>query len=451
VLLLTALALLCVILPCVGLAIDAAVLYAVKARLQTATDGAALAAARSLSRGLDLASQQSSAQETAGRFFAANISSGWMGLSSPTLTVAFPAAPPKTTIVGLVAAVDAPTYFMRIFGLNSVHVTAVGSASRRDVNIVLVTDRSGSLQNSGSCASLREAAKSFADSFVDGRDRLGLVTFGTTYRSDFDPAFDFKSRPGASLDSVIDNVVCIGGTNSAAAYWLGYQKLLAINEPGTLNVILFFTDGQPNTLHMDKLQIKTTSPCQNKTDKIGVITPAGTSVWGIFLAIETGPPPAPNPDWRLISGSGGCSYAGNFANVPTDVTALTKVGSSNETDINGNSLVGYKTPIRRDGSSRIRIDDYETITNTGINALDNAAQRVRTESAVNKLSVITYCIGLGGPGAAEDRLMRRIANVLESDIYDASKPTGMYVYASDASQLQQAFQSLASDILRISR
>ncbi len=221
------------------------------------------------------------------------------------------------------------------------------------------------------------------------------------------------------------NLTCVGGTNSDAAYWLGYQKLVELDEPGTLNVLLFFTDGQPK--------------------------PAGSNVWGVFLGNETGPPPAPNPDWRVTAGSQGCAYASSYANIPNDVTALTKPGSPNQVDINGNSLVGYKTPIRRDGSNRIRIDDYETIINAGINALDNAAQRVRTESAANHLDVVTYCIGLGGPGQAEDRLMRRIANVADSDIFDPSKPTGMYVYASDASQLQQAFQSLASDILRLAK
>ena len=67
VLLLTTLALLFIVIPMVGLAIDGGTLYAVKAKLQTATDGAALAAARSLSRGLSLSSQQSSARAMAER------------------------------------------------------------------------------------------------------------------------------------------------------------------------------------------------------------------------------------------------------------------------------------------------------------------------------------------------------------------------------------------------
>ncbi len=34
---------------------------------------------------------------------------------------------------------------------------------------------------------------------MDGRDRLGLVSFGTTYRSNSNPAFDFKSRSEGNL------------------------------------------------------------------------------------------------------------------------------------------------------------------------------------------------------------------------------------------------------------
>lgn len=450
VLLITTLAILFILIPVVGLAIDAGSLYAVKSRLQTAVDGAALAAARSLSRGLTISTQYAAADETARRYFSANMSDGWLGTRNSQLQVTFPAAPPKTTRVNVVASVDAPVYFLSIFRIDPVTVRAEGEASRRDVNIVLVLDRSGSLQNAGACDDLREAAKTFVHSFVDGRDRIGLITFGTTYRVDFKPAFDFKSRTGTNVPSLIDNINCIGGTNSAAAYWLAWKELEELNEPGTLNVILFFTDGQPNTLHMPALQVRTTSSCTNKSDKNGVIAPAGSQVWGIFRALEDAPPPAPNPDWRLIPGSSGCSYASNFANVPNDIVALTKPGAANEVDAFGNSLTGYK-PVSRDGSGRIRIDSATTVTNAGINALTSAATRVRNLSAASGLDVVTFAIGLGGPGEAEDQLMHRVANTRLSATYDSSKPTGMYVYANNASELNQAFANIASDILRLSR
>jgi hypothetical protein len=203
---------------------------------------------------------------------------------------------------------------------------------------------------------------------------------------------------------------------------------------------------------MPSLAIKPASSCTSHADRNGVVTPAGSATWGIFQAIETGPPPAPNPDWRVISSSANCSYnSGNFANVKNDVVALTKAGASNEKDVNGNSLTGYKTPVNRDGAGLIRIDDATTMTNAGINALDNAAKRVRTESTANNLNVITYAIGLGGPGAAEDVLLQRVANTAASPIYNVNEPVGLYVYASDASKLQQAFSSIASDILRLAK
>ena len=439
-----------VVVPVVGLAIDSGLLFAIKAKLQTSTDGAALAAARSLSRGISLNAQQDSATATAQKFFAANIQNGWLGLSSPNADVTFPVAPPKTTIVQIDTVVNANTYFMRMFGVTHVTLHARGAAIRRDVNVVIVLDRSGSLSNSSSCAPLKTAAVSFIQSFVNGRDRLGLITFGTTYRSDFDPATDFQSRGGGGdMVTMVNNLACVGGTNAAAAYWLAYQKLVAINEPGALNVILFFTDGEPNTLHLPALQIKATSSCTNKTAKNGVVTPAGTAIWGIFLAAETGPPPAPNPDWRVVSGSGNCAYNSNFANVTSDVVSLANTGAANEVDINGNSLTGWKA-VTRDGNGRIALN-ASNVENAGINALDNAAARVRSESTTSGLWVITYTVGLGNASSPpEMALLQRISNVPESPTYNSNQPVGMLAYASNANQLQAMFMQLASDILRLS-
>ncbi len=251
ILLLSSLTLLFMI-PIIGLAIDAGTVYAVKARVQSAADGAALSAARSLSRGLDLSSQQSAATDTAIRWFHANIPNGWMNVgtvSDPTIT--FPSAPPKTTIVNVAVTLNAPTYFMRILNINSVTINAIGQATRRDVNIVMVIDRSGSLYQSGSCAAVQSAASQFISSFVNGRDRLGMVTFGTDYRIDFAPAMNFATAGPPNMVTMIGQLYCYGYTNAAAAYWTAYQQLVTIGDQGALNVILFFTDGMPNTLTFD--------------------------------------------------------------------------------------------------------------------------------------------------------------------------------------------------------
>ncbi len=236
------------IIPMIGLAIDAGTVYTVKAKAQSAADGCALAAVRSLSRGLDLASQQNAASDTAVRWYHVNVPAGWMNVTSildPVIT--FPPAPAKTTIIRVVGTIQTPTYFMRIVGVNSVTITVIGQAARRDVNIVLVIDRSGSLYQSGCCGAVQSAASQFVNSFVNGRDRLGLVTFGTDYRVDFAPSMTFATG-SPNIVSDIGTLYCYGYTNAAAAYWTAYQQLVTIGDQGALNVLLFFTDGMPNTL-----------------------------------------------------------------------------------------------------------------------------------------------------------------------------------------------------------
>jgi len=448
--LITVLMMLFIVIPAVGLAIDGGALYAIKSRMQSAADGAALSASRALSRGMGPTEQQTKAREAAEKYFTANAGAMWAGLGTPDVNVNFPAAPPKTIIVDIEVIVNAPTYFMKVFGKDTITVRSISQSVRRDVNIMLVLDRSGSMANSGSCDDMRVAAKDFVNAFVDGRDNLGLITFGGTYRVDFPLANNFQSA-GTSMPELIDTITCVGATSSGPSLWTAYQQLLALNETGTLNVILFFTDGQPTSLHMANLDIKATSPCTDKTTKSGIVS--GSALGGIYTAIAPGPPPAPNPDRIRVPGSANCAYNSNPANIGNDVVALTRVGVENEVDFFGNSLNGYKTGMLRDASGRIRIDHANTNILASTNAFDNAAQRIRTESVANGLNVVIFCIGLGGPGEAEDTLMQRVANVPESPIYNSSHPEGMYirVEAGEFGALNQAFMTLASDVMRLAK
>jgi hypothetical protein len=181
VLLLYSLMMLFIIIPMVGLAIDAGVLYTIKAKLQTATDGASQGAARSLNRGQDITSQQAAATDTAIRYYHANFPLNWMGVSTvndPTVT--WPTPPnPATAIIDVRGDINSPTWFMRILGFNSVHVTAISESTRRNVDVMIVIDRSSSLSLSGSCPSLISGAQLFVNSFSNNRDIMGLWTFGT--------------------------------------------------------------------------------------------------------------------------------------------------------------------------------------------------------------------------------------------------------------------------------
>jgi Flp pilus assembly protein TadG len=139
-----------VLVPLTGLAIDATILYVVKIKLSAAVDAAALAAGRSLSVGQDLASQTTSATNTAQDYFAANFPAGfWNATSSAQVTVAQTSSLLRTVTVQGTATV--PTLFMQVLGIPSATVSDTGTAARRNTNLILVLDRSGSMATAGVC------------------------------------------------------------------------------------------------------------------------------------------------------------------------------------------------------------------------------------------------------------------------------------------------------------
>jgi hypothetical protein len=526
-----------VIVPVVGLAIDAGTLYAIKARLQSAVDASALAAARSFSEQLTLSSQQTAAANAAVRWFHSDIPNSWMAIGTvadPTVT--FPTAAPQTIVVTISATVAAPTYFMRIFNINSVPMNAVAQASRRFLNLMLVVDRSGSLYQSGSCSALQQATTTFVNLFVNGQDTLGLLTFGTDYNVDFPMSTNFNP----TLPNMLGTLNCYGYTNAAATYWAAYQQLVNLNSQGALNVIVFFTDGIPNTLTFggsSTLPVKTqvtsgdptdtfqasdiynalgmgglgltnftrgnASQCRDSSGRVygqsgwspGPFSGVLSSIGGLYLNLtpnqgSSSIPISQSTDAQRVGtaqgDNGGCAFDYYFNNsiiaIPggspsrniagPGFTTLFDIAYLPSADINGNLTdTGYggTSPYVNvshygsgpyagqisvvnwpcTGSCSIAVNDQ--IALVGENALDNAAQRARTDSVSRNLNVYTYTIGLGNAiGGIDDVLLERIANDRSAPNYNSALPVGQYVYAPTASTLNQAFTQIASQVLRLS-
>ncbi len=74
------------IIPMLGLSVDAGILYASKARLQSAVDGASLAAARALNLGQTIQEQTTNAQQNAVNWFYANFPAGNWATTSTQMT-----------------------------------------------------------------------------------------------------------------------------------------------------------------------------------------------------------------------------------------------------------------------------------------------------------------------------------------------------------------------------
>src|SRR5580658_133105 len=104
-----------IIIPIVGLAIDAGIMYMIKGKLQTAVDGAALGAARSLSAFVPINSSSETVAGTAGiANYHANFPSGWMGVTPVNdPTVDWSQSTTYTAVVQITGTVSAPTWFMR--------------------------------------------------------------------------------------------------------------------------------------------------------------------------------------------------------------------------------------------------------------------------------------------------------------------------------------------------
>jgi hypothetical protein len=265
------------ILPLVGLAIDLSTLYMIRTRLSSASDAAALAAARSLSTSADVNAQVDSARSTARSFFDANFPAGFWGTKATIVTVDVAQSAERMRTVTVRASTDAPLYFFRILGHDNGHLIIDSAATRRDVNVMLILDRSGSLEQAGACDDVRENAVAFVNEFTPGRDQVGLLTFGGSYLLAYPPSANFASDSPAVVD-IIQSIRCGGSTGTAQALWQGYQELVKLDQPGALNVIVFFTDGRPTALTAD-YPLKTLADVrEDYKDKAGDKSPHEVSV-----------------------------------------------------------------------------------------------------------------------------------------------------------------------------
>jgi Flp pilus assembly protein TadG len=477
VLVLYALMMLFIVVPVVGLAIDAGIMYLIKGKLQTAVDGAALGAARSLAANVPLADQETNAGTAGIANYHANFPNTWMGVTPVNdPTVDWSQSTASTAVVQITGSVAAPTWFMRILGFNSVNVQATSTATRRNLNVILVVDRSASLQDEGNCPILIADAQSFvANSFVEGRDQVGLVTFGTSYNYDFALNTTFKS----SLTTDLSNLRCEGFTNAAAGFTTGVNALLAntTNNQFALNVIVFFTDGEPNTMTFGvnpstnaasssstyyPLAVSTSSTCNPHTAGTtvsGVIAGDVTyNIWGGVLQwYNSGIGNLTNSDLNVVTTPSGCAFSssdlgsGNNPSFRNDITSLPShdaFGDALTTTWATNGSFPYSVSLTGSGWYA-----QQNLENAGINALDNAAQNARIAAAAATMPYVVYTIGLNPTiyGSINQALLQRMANDPASPVYQTTYTAGKFYYVPSAGQLGQAFAAIASDILRIAQ
>lgn len=421
-----------VVLPMIGLAIDGGISYFAHSRLSSAVDAAALAGARSLNVGEDLPSQVANAQAVAQNYFNANFPPGILGSSNIQAPAAQITQTSYHTItVQFQASSDIQLYFMPLLGYPTSHISASATTSRRDVNIMLVIDRSGSMVPV--CGVMKADAENFVSRFVDGRDRLGLVTFMGNAKSqptiDYPATKNFKSQ-NPSLTDTIGQLACGGNTGSAAALSLAHGQIVLGAEPGALNVIVFFTDGVPNGFTSDQFALQ----------------PAVQLKWPNCPALVNG--------YLAEGGLYDATVQAAINSTDTPLVPNCPSGSERElgkyyqfipkADFWGNSATGYN-PVTTDASGNIQLLANSDAVST--NAADDAALKIRQDPPI----IVIYTIGLGSNGGVDSAFLARVANDTSSSNYNSTQPTGKYYYSPNIGQLGAAFDSIASEILRIAQ
>jgi hypothetical protein len=168
------------------------------------------------------------------------------------------------------------------------------------------------------------------------------------------------------------------------------------------------------------------------------------------------PPSAP---YSGCSGLMGSSDASNYFSKIPDVDAY------------GNSMTGaaYK-------NSHVTGGAVSTVWNSGDlnqsktdvpyhwglamwNSVDSAARNIRLDTNLpnrtgdtdGNLKIQFEVIGYTGNGGVDDGLLKRVANDKSAVGYESAQPTGRYYSASSASDLADAFNKVASDLLRLAR
>lgn len=508
------------IVPMMGLAIDVGFLYSVKSRLQASVDGAALAAARGLSVGATTASQQTSAKANAVNWFYSNFPSGYFGTQNTVLgtgNISVFDDPNNTHIqnVTVTATTQVDTFFMKWLSFGATTIGAVGNASRRDVVIMMIMDRSSSMNSNNGCTNMKAAAKLFTGQFAAGRDQLGMVEFSDTSFVDTAPTTTFQSvlgytYGGTSGNGLIDSMSCNGNTNTALGLAFGYNELYKTNLPGAFNVLMFFTDGIPNSITVNlKNQMLSTSGCKDSTGKalnaggnMSTNPTSWTPSWsggsgGYFGTIGPGPigtirsddpnshgtygvnlwagVSQSNPNQGVISAAAapGCSFPADATKYVNDYRTIPPV------DVFGNNTVDNSyNAITTNASGNIVLsgtaDTGTPLTGNNLilhyaarNAANSAAFNARTNATI---PATIFGVGLGGTSQAPPGydFMQRITNDPNGDLYNnpalynacsteptcahwTTQPQGVFIYSSSPTELQQVFLQMASQILRLSK
>jgi Flp pilus assembly protein TadG len=379
-----------------GFAIDFGFGFLTRAELAKASDATALTIMHNLGQGQAVASQRG--QDVFALNYNANSS---LNASAPTLTTSYSIDPTTNEpVVNVVATATIKTFFIRLAGFSTLSVSNFSQATRPPVLISLVLDKSGSMKFNGGQGALPPSVISFLGYFMQGADRIGVVSFSSIANPDVPITTNFQTP----ITNFVTSMPFGGATFAQAGLQYGENEVTGVVNPPphAVPVVVFFTDGWANT--------------NNDCLPYGSKTCTAINYGGCSPVEQT-------VGW---CGSLFCMYPSN-----------------------GGTISNWSPTAGQCGGTTTFHAQDPSITNPATQNITNVAKDAiyRTEQLANSMraaGITVYSIGLGDK--IDTTYLQQIANDPSLPTPEAG-PVGEAVFAPTAADLQGAFQQIADKIL----
>ncbi len=444
-----------------ALAVDTGQAYMVKAQLSKAVDGAALGAARNLNSG--------NPQAVAQRIFTANFPAGYMGttaVTGPTFALTTDAATGRN-IVTVGASATMPTAFMRLADVRQITVASSAEATRRMVDLSLVVDVSSSIGSKWTA--VRDAIRTFVDSFDQSHDRMALITFGNGAKV-LDSMPSGRGFNKSGLESDVPNSLPGGSTLMVEGLYRGWDELRTVpaGTQSSLRVIVLFTDGASNgvpgmydttgvakslrTYDFPKNANDPDSQTWNQPHIDGLYdSQSGTQQPSYSLTVSTWNSTQTLSQVPLLPLTTSHSHA-RSSGIPTSFPLQTS-----SLTVNGSAQSSRRGLRNKDTATNRYPADVWNINNAARNVLEMIANGARSDTGDYPIRI--YTIGMGYlvrddlgtiPEKPED-ILKRVANDRTSADFNSKQLEGKYFYAETEDDVAPAFDKIQNEIVRLSK
>jgi len=453
-----------------AMAVDMGVIYMTKARLANATDAAVLTGVKTVAywttRDGTVAAGQADAQHYASQMFAGNF-----GSSAPTLTYTWcpgdASCPANTTSLKLHASTVVNTTFMSYLPRWAQWtVGAASQATRGNLVMTLILDRSGSMTTDGGEAALKNAVPAFIADFSEGTDHVSMISFASDATINVPMTQTFTT----AIDNAVTTTMPWGGgtfgtgagtygTNFDATHGPPLSMADSQNKSVTFpagsseeKVVVYFTDGLMNTIQ------ETFAACSGLPNK-GFYNFGGHDAVGVtpdfldptnsdFNSNDYSTNFSGNASGGATGGCDGNAYNATCQNNPPYSLTARCLG-----------VTGFTSQI--DGTFKSFSGNQAAVTKEAQYRAIYTANQMRSESPAP-----TYVFVIGLSSAMNDQCTEAFLATLANDpdgsqyscptapaVYNSSLPQGEFLpvvncpSSTCTQSLNQAFQKIAARIL----